>query len=94
MDTEEVHVVTHPVRWKILQLLTKKPMYINEISSALGEDRRLVSYHLLTLEDYGFVKSKYEVSENRKSKGKALRMYWMTDKVLTAIEMMHKLSLE
>jgi predicted transcriptional regulator len=94
MDTEEVHVVTHPIRWKILQLLAKKPMHINEISKAMGEERRLVSYHLRTLEDHEFVNSKYEISENPKSRGKAIRRYWMTDKVHTAIETMRKLSLE
>jgi len=56
-------------------------MHINEISKAMGEERRIVSYHLLTLEEYGFVNSKYEISENPKSKGRALRKYWVTGKV-------------
>jgi DNA-binding transcriptional ArsR family regulator len=78
---EEAHVLLHPIRFRIVELLAEKPMHINAISNTLGEDRRLVSYHLLTLEEYGFVDSKYEISEEPKSKGKALKRYWVTDKV-------------
>jgi DNA-binding transcriptional ArsR family regulator len=78
---EEAHVLLHPIRFRIVELLNEKPMHINGISKALGEERRLVSYHLLALEDYGFVNSKYEISEEPKSKGKAIRKYWVTDKV-------------
>jgi len=77
----DAHVLLHPIRYKIVQLLAEKPMHINEISKAMGEERRLVSYHLLTLEEYGYVSSKYEISEHPKSKGKAIRKYWMTGKV-------------
>jgi hypothetical protein len=44
-------------------------------------ERRLVTFHLLTLEECGFVKSKYEISELQNSTGKALRVYTATDKV-------------
>ncbi|HDS45483.1 MAG TPA: transcriptional regulator [Methanomicrobia archaeon] len=56
-------------------------MHVSEISKMLGEERRLISYHLDTLEEHGFVESKHEISEHPKSKGKALRVYWTTDKV-------------
>ncbi len=46
-----------------------------------SEERRLVSYHLLALEEYGFLKSKYKISEDAKSKGKAIRKYRVTKKV-------------
>ncbi|MBE0516982.1 MAG: winged helix-turn-helix transcriptional regulator [Methanophagales archaeon] len=78
---EEAHVLLHPIRFRIVELLAEKPMHINAISNALEEDRRLVSYHLRTLEEYGFLDSKYEISEEPKSKGKALKRYWVTDKV-------------
>jgi len=45
------------------------------------KQRRLVSYHLLTLEEHGFLSSKYEISEQPKSKGKAIRKYEVTEKV-------------
>ncbi|MHC1599262.1 MAG: ArsR/SmtB family transcription factor [Candidatus Methanospirareceae archaeon] len=78
---KDAHVLFHPIRYRIVELLAEKPMHINQISKAMGEERRLVSYHLLALEESGFVSSKYEISESPKSKGKAIRKYWVTDKV-------------
>jgi predicted transcriptional regulator len=78
---EEAHVLLHPIRFRIVELLAEKPMHISEISKVLGDDRRLVSYHLLTLEEYGFVSSKYEISDHPKSRGKAIRKYWVNGKV-------------
>jgi DNA-binding transcriptional ArsR family regulator len=78
---EDAHVLLHPIRYRIVELLAENPMHINQISKAMGEERRLVSYHLLALEECGFVNSKYEISESPKSKGKAIRKYWITDKV-------------
>jgi DNA-binding transcriptional ArsR family regulator len=77
----DAHILLHPIRYRIVELLADKPMHINEISKAMGEERRLVSYHLLTLEQYGFVSSKYEISEHPKSRGKAIRKYWVNGKV-------------
>lgn len=71
----------HPIRFRIVELLAEKPMHINEMSKVLGEERRLVSYHLLTLEEYGFLSSNYEISELPKSKGKAIRKYRVTEKL-------------
>ncbi|MBC8522017.1 MAG: winged helix-turn-helix transcriptional regulator [Methanomicrobia archaeon] len=78
---KEVRVLLHPIRYRIVELLAEKPMHINGISNKLGEDRRLVSYHLLTLEEHGFLSSNYEISELSKSKGKAIRKYEVTEKV-------------
>jgi predicted transcriptional regulator len=82
---KDAHVLLHPIRFRIVELLTAEPMHINGISKALNAERRLVSYHLLTLEDAGFVESKYEISENPKSRGKAIRKYWVTGKVKDVI---------
>ena len=78
---EDSHIFLHPVRYRLLELLEEQPRHINALAKALGMERRLVSYHLTTLEDKGFVTSKYMVSEQDKMKGKALRMYTATDKV-------------
>ena len=83
---KDAHVLVHPIRFRIVELLVKKPMHVSEISKTLGEERRLISYHLDTLEEYGFVDSKHEISEDPKSKGKALRVYWTTDKVKDVIK--------
>jgi len=88
---EEAHVLWHPMRFRIAKLLLEKPMHINGISKALGEERRLISYHLLTLQSYGFVNSRYEISEAPKSKGKAIRKYWVTEKVEEVITEIKKI---
>jgi len=88
---KDAHVLLHPIRFRIIELLAEKPIHINGISKAMGEERRLVSYHLLTLEEYGFVNSKYEISESPKSKGKAIRKYWVTDKVKEVISELKKI---
>ncbi len=87
---KEVHVLLHPMRYKIVELLAEKPMHINGISKVLGGERRLVSYHLLTLEEYGFLNSNYEISEQPKSKGKAIREYHVTEKVEEVISELKK----
>jgi predicted transcriptional regulator len=88
---KEAHVILHPIRFRIVELLTEKPMHVSEISTTLGEERRLISYHLDTLEEYGFVTSKHEISKHPKSKGKALRIYWTTDKVREVISKIKKM---
>ena len=87
---KDAHVLLHPIRFRIVELLGEKPLHINAISKAMAEERRLVSYHLLALEEAGFVASRYEISELPKSKGKAIRVYWVTDKVDTVISEMKK----
>jgi predicted transcriptional regulator len=78
---KDSHIFLQPERYRIVEQLAEKPMHISELSRALGQERRLVAYHLLALEDRGFVTSKYVISELDKSKGKALKVYAVTDKV-------------
>ncbi|MGC9443616.1 MAG: helix-turn-helix domain-containing protein [Candidatus Methanospirareceae archaeon] len=56
---EDAHILTHPVRHRIVELLAKRPMPIDALSRALDEKRGLVAYHLDTLQEHGFVKSDY-----------------------------------
>jgi DNA-binding transcriptional ArsR family regulator len=79
---EDSPIFLHPIRYRLVELLAEKPMHINAISIALGLERRLVAYHLATFEEHGFVTSKYEISEEHRSKGKAIRLYKATDKVV------------
>ena len=75
-------IMLHPIRWNILMTLksTGAEMYIDPIADAVEKDRRLVSFHLATLEEYGFLKSEFKVVEKPKSKGKAGRFYRLTPK--------------
>jgi len=72
----------HPVRWKILTVLKAKgiEMYIDQIADAVNEDRRLVSFHLGTLQELGFVESEFKVVQEPRSKGKAGRFFKLTPK--------------
>ena len=87
---KEAHVLLHPVRYRLMELLAEQPMHINALSSALGMERRLVTYHLTALEDQGFVTSKYEISEQPKLKGRAIRVYTVTDKVARVLSELKK----
>ena len=75
-------LLLHPVRWKIYQILKKnaRAMYIDEIAEAIREDRRLISFHLSTLEEKSFVASEFKKITEPKSKGKAGRFYKLTSK--------------
>lgn len=79
---EESIIVLHPERLKLYKALKEsgKPLFINELAEKLGTERRLVSYHLSTLEQHGFVKSEFKVIQLPHSKGKAGRFYQLTEK--------------
>lgn len=78
---KDAHLILHPIRFRILELLGEKQMNVSELSKALAEERRLLSYHLDLLEQCGFVQSRHEISTQPKSKGKAVRIYGRTDKL-------------
>lgn len=78
---EDAHIITHPVRYQIVELVGKRPMYINALSRALGEKKGLVAYHLAVLQERGFMKSKYEIFVLLNPGGLAIRVYTVTDKV-------------
>ena len=51
---EDSHIFLHPVRYRLLELLEEQPRHTNALSRTLGMERRLVTYHLATLEERGF----------------------------------------
>ena len=77
---KEAHLLLHPIRFKMVKLLTEKPIHVNAISDALGVDRRLTAYHLGILEEHGFLSSVHKISDEQRSRGKALRVYTVTGK--------------
>lgn len=84
------HILIHPLRFRIIELLAANPdgIHISKIGDHIKSDRRLVSWHLLTLEEHGFVKGEYEISRYPNSKGRAIKRYVLTKKareVLTAL---------
>lgn len=74
-------VMLHPIRLKILHILEEKgEMYIDEIAKNVDIDRRLISFHLGVLQNYGFLESSFKVVEEPHSKGKAGRFFTLTSK--------------
>jgi len=62
----------HPLRIRIVSLLSTKEMYLNEIATNLSVSRALAKVHLKKLEKAGLVKSRVELVEGE---AKALRYY-------------------
>lgn len=93
---KESGIVLHPVRWKIIEALetSGEPMYVSEIASKIDEDRRLVSFHLSTMEEKGYARSSFEVIKEANSLGKAGRFYTLTDKVKEVKEKLSELVTE
>ncbi|WP_329787226.1 helix-turn-helix domain-containing protein [Lentzea sp. DG1S-22] len=55
-DPKALRALSHPFRWKVLQLLTEEgPQTATQCSAALGESVASCSYHLNMLAKYGFV---------------------------------------
>ena len=69
---KESAICLHPIRWKILNTLAnaESPMYIDAIATKLNEERRLVSFHLITLQEHGYLESEFRLVQEPHSKGK------------------------
>ena len=78
---KEAHILLHPLRYRIALLLAERSLNLQELIDALGEDRRLVSYHLLILEEHGFVSGKFGFGRpNQRESNKAGVAYGVTEK--------------
>ena len=81
------YILMHPTRFKIIQALKEagRPLYIREIADKIGENHRIVSFHLTILAEHGFVEGEYRVieepKERSKARGKAGKFYRLTPKV-------------
>lgn len=80
---EAIQTLFQPVRYRIFKHLREHHdgSYIQEIADELNEDRQLVTHHLMKLAKHGFVDSEYEVSTEPASKGRAKKVYTLTDRV-------------
>lgn len=52
---EQLKVLTHPLRLRILELLIEKPMTTKQVAEALGEDPLKLYYHVEVLEQAGLI---------------------------------------
>jgi len=87
---DDSHIFLHPVRHRLMEPLAEKLMNINALSIALGMERKLVAYHLFALEDCGLVTSRYAISVEPRAKGKAIRLYRVTDMAADVKAMLKK----
>lgn len=68
--------LSHPLRLKIIALLSGGEMYMSEIANHLGVSRALAKIHLKKLEKTGLVKSRIVLVEGE---ARALRYYNLQD---------------
>jgi len=96
---ERLYIALQPTRKKILVALWKSPapMYIEQIAKKIGEDRKNVAFHLLTLQEHGFVEGEYGVieppAERSAAIGKAGKFFRLTDEGRKVCEMFEKLNI-
>lgn len=62
--------ISHPVRLKLLYLLSERERYVYELSKDLNLSRQVIQLHLKRLENAGFVESdlRLEADDNRAKK--------------------------
>lgn len=90
---KESAILLLPIRFKIIETLrtSSRPMYIEEIADEIGEDRRLVAFHLSTLEEKGFTQSEFRKMDYQHSAGRACRYYALTPKVKEVLAQLSKI---
>jgi DNA-binding transcriptional ArsR family regulator len=77
VDDGTARLVMHPVRYNILQCLSKarEPLFVEQIAEIVKEHPRLVSHHLSILQEKGLVNCKYEIANAKGSaRGVAVRL--------------------
>ena len=91
-DTLELgHILIHPIRYQIVKAIKERgKLYISELADFLGMERKVVSFHLATLSQYGFVEGQYEILKIPHSKGKAAKYFKLTPKVEDVLNNMKK----
>jgi ArsR family transcriptional regulator, arsenate/arsenite/antimonite-responsive transcriptional repressor / arsenate reductase (thioredoxin) len=62
---EFLRLLSDPVRWMLLQELTRSDRRVNELTQLAGKPQNLVSYHLRELRDAGVVSTRRSSSDGR-----------------------------
>ena len=69
--TKLFDALSHPMRIKIIGILSEKRRYVSELAKLVNISRPLLYMHLKKLEDAAIVTGSYEISES----GKSMRFY-------------------
>lgn len=86
----EESCILSPVSWKIVQALKKSEsgMHIRQLAKSIGEDKKEVAFHSITLQQYDFINSKYGIIEpirnHSPAKGKIGNVFKLTEKGVIA----------
>jgi DNA-binding transcriptional ArsR family regulator len=75
---EDIHIASHPTRFEILMLLAKRRDYPTKLEEQMKVQRRIISFHLVTLERARLVSSEFGLSSDKSPK--AVRFYEITGK--------------
>lgn len=82
----DLYMATHPTRFMILDELKKdEPLYVAQLTkrlkkNGLSVDRKIVSYHLTRLLEYGFVEGKLALKSPKKGNPVAVKYFSRTKK--------------
>ncbi len=81
-EESALNLLLQETRFKIVRELKRAegPLYIDELARRIGENPRLVSFHLAVLQRSGLVTSEFRVIDSPKSRGKAGRFFSLTEK--------------
>lgn len=79
-------LLRHQLRLRMVELLMQRPMSVRELVDALGEQKRLVSYHLLLLEEHGLVNAALEFPGEAVVQIRSAKRYRATGKGQVSIQ--------
>ena len=86
----EESCILSPVSWKIVQALkeSESGMHVRQLAESIGEDKREVAFHSITLQRHDFITGEYGVIEPIRShspaKGKIGNVFQLTEKGVIA----------
>jgi len=79
LTIRQFYCLMQPRKKQIIKIIegSGEPMYINEIAKRMKINHRTVSFHLTDLENFGFLKSKFQINPD----GRGSRFYNITKKI-------------
>jgi DNA-binding transcriptional ArsR family regulator len=79
-DVEQIHTASHPTRLEILSRLESEKAYSSKLEEHMKIDRKIISFHLTSLEKAGLVTSNFQLKNEPEERPMAVRYYELTPK--------------
>jgi len=89
---KDCYILFNPVRWRIVRKLRESPngMHMSQLAESINGDKKEITFHSLTLQQYDFISSEYGIIEPLKehspAKGKIGNIFKLTNKGIIAHE--------